>query len=298
MLLLALNAAIGMGVLWITDAAHAYAPWETDSILEVMPRNAEYGCVILGTSHAYALSRFRENHRELQQALGMTVFNMGLPAAGGVRPARLFFEEFLARGNRAENLVYFVEPFVFFAPDANDNHKFVHYEPARPGFLWRLVKDGYPWRRIFAYVRSKFEAPWLLQKPEVMIAHDAVVTPPIDPVRVSARLDSLYWEGMEPAAFRRYAPDLRRIVAEAHDAGMRVYLIAPPTLLGHEPGRAMLEDYVNSLRKDFPLTWRDFTSAMPIPQYFYDLDHLNTAGVGHFANTLLAPLLHNEDARP
>jgi hypothetical protein len=297
-LFMVVNVLAGIAVLWAVDAAHAYRPWETDSLLEVMPHDSDVGCVILGTSHAYALSRFRENHRILEEALGMEVFNMGLPAAGGVRPARLFFEEFIARGNRAKNLLYLIEPFVFYAPEANDNHKFVHYEPVRPGFLLRLVRDGYPWRRVFAYVRSKFEAPWLLQQPETMIAHEGMVSTPIDPARVEARIATLYWEGQERAAFRRHAPELERIIARAAAAGMRVYLVAPPTLLGHEPGMAVLEDWITTLAGRYTFTWRDHTHAMGAPAYFYDLDHLNTRGVGYYAGQFLAPLLHDGEETP
>ena len=289
---LAINLAVAAVYLTAVDCAHHYEPWETDSILEVMPRSTHFGAVILGTSHAYTLSRFRDNHQLLEKELGMSVFNMAIPAAGGARPSRLYLEEFLARGNTAEYLLYFVEPFVFFSPGDNDQHKFVYYEPLRPGFLLRLIRDAYPWPRIFTYMRSKFSAEWLFQKPELMIRHDYRLTGPIDPERVRKRLDSLYMEGMSNENFLHYSKELRRILLKAVNAKMGVYLLPPPTLIGHEPGMPSMEAFINQLQREFPsVTYRDLTFAIPEPEYFYDLDHLNTHGVEHVARDLIAPLL-------
>lgn len=292
--LLAINGVIAVLFLAAVDATHRYEPWETDSVLEVMPHRTKYGAVILGTSHAYLLSRFRDNHAILERELGDHVFNMALPAAGGARPTRLLLEEFLARGNTADRLIYFIEPFVFFSPGDNDQHKFVYYEPLRPGFLLRLIRDGYPWQRVFTYVRSKFSLEWIGQRPEVMMRHDYQLSPPIDPERVRKRLASLYLEGISNDTFNKYAQELRRIVETATGAGMRVYLLPPPTLIGHEPGMPQLEKFIEALADDHSFVYRDLTFSITEPRYYYDLDHLNTMGVEHLAGDLLLPIINGD----
>lgn len=289
--LAAINGVIAVLFLVAIDVMRQYEPWETDSVLEVMPHRTNFNAVILGTSHAYLLSRFRDNHAILERELGGRVFNMALPAAGGARPTRLLLEEFLARGNSAERLIYFIEPFVFFSPADNNQHKFVYYEPVRPGFLLRLIRDGYPWQRVFTYVRSKFSLEWIGRRPEVMVRHDYQLSPPIDPERVRKRLASLYMEGMSSDAFNTYAQELRRIAETAAAAGMRVYLLPPPTLIGHEPGMPQLEKFIEELADRHTFVYRDLTYAIPEPRYYYDLDHLNTMGVEHLARDLLLPIL-------
>ena len=290
-LLVAVNAALGIALLAAVDAGHRYAPWETDSLLEVMPRDTHFGLVILGSSHAYILSRLEEHHAILERELGMAVMNLALPTGGGIRPARLFLEQFLAQGNRADHVLICADPFVFFGTGPNDQHKFVYYEPLRLSFLWRLVRDGYPLRRIFVYVRSKFSWDWLMQHAEPMTNQPLALTGPIDAQRVALRIDSLYTEGLNATTFAHYAPELDRILADCQRADAAAHILVMPTLLGEEPGAEAMTAYVSSLQDRFAFTFDDLANAMPHPAYYCDLDHLNTAGVQHFVHTYLKPLM-------
>lgn len=287
------NAVIGLAVLAGVDFRHAYRPWETDSLLEVIPRNEFFDLVILGSSRAYTLSRFRDNHRALERTLGMRVLNLALPTGGGPRPARLFFEHFLARGNQTKVVVYFVAPFVFFDDGPNDEHKFVYYEPLRPSFLFRLFTDGYPWRRIFIYIRSKFSWDALTQQPEPLIRQTFALRG-IDPERVKMRMETLYPKGLREDLFERYAPELRRILEDCRNHGCRVHLVIAPTLLGPEPGATRIAAYIASVQAEFGCTFDDFSQAMPDPAFFYNLDHMNTAGVEQFVQKLLKSVLNEE----
>src|SRR5690606_36410579 len=120
-------------LLYIGLALHAatlhMANWETDARLLNMPSNASRDYVFLGSSHAYLLSRFRDNAEQTESILGGRVENLAMPSGGGLRPARLYLEEFLARGNRTREVIYFLDPFVFYSPGPNDQHKFVYFEP-------------------------------------------------------------------------------------------------------------------------------------------------------------------------
>jgi len=295
--LTAANMAIGLVILAGVDLGHEYQPWETDSLLEIIPRNESFDLVILGSSRAYTLSRFKDNHLALERALGMRVLNLALPTGGGPRPARLFFEHFLARGNQTKTVLYCIAPFVFFDDGPNDEHKFVYYEPLRPSFLLRLLADGYPWRRIFVYIRTKFSWAALTQPPEPLIRQTAALAA-IDSERVKMRIKTLYPKGLREDFFTRYAPELRRVLEDCRNHGCRAHLVIAPTLLGPEPGAARITAYIASLQAEFGCTFDDFSQAMPDPAFFYNLDHMNTAGVEQFAQKLLKPVLNFSTGAP
>ena len=289
--LLAGNAILGAGLLAAHRATLDYAPWETDSLLLTMPRETLVDTVVLGTSHAYYLSRSHYNHALTEAALGETV-NLALPAGGGVRPASYYLAEFYARGNEAKRLVYLIEPFVFFSSGPNDAHKFVYFEPFNVRFAARLAADGYPARRLFTYLRSKFTWHWWAQT-AAPLGREArrLGADDVDAMRIAQRIESLYTEGLSPAAFARYRPYLGRILALANAHGTTVYLASPPTLLGHEPGQAQLVHALEQLAGEYAFTYRDFTDAMPAPRWYYNLDHLNSVGMAHFLERFLAPYL-------
>ncbi len=289
--LVAGNALLGAAVLSLHRATLDYAPWETDSLLLTMPRDTVVDTVVLGTSHAYYLSRSQYNHALTEAALGQTV-NLALPQGGGVRPASYYLAEFYARGNEAKRLVYIIEPFVFFSSGPNDAHKFVYFEPFDLRFAARLAADGYPARRLFTYLRSKFTWHWWSQSAEPLGRETRRLTADdVDDARIAQRIESLYTEGVSPATFARYRPYFERILELADAQGTAVYLASPPTLLGHEPGQPQLAQALDTLAGAHDFSYRDFTDSMPDPRWYYNLDHLNSAGMAHFLEVLLAPYL-------
>jgi hypothetical protein len=297
---LALLAVLSAAVVWSVLALHAttldFKAWETDTRLLTLPYEATHDYVLLGSSHAYLLARFRDNAALTESILGGSVVNLAMPSGGGLRPARLYLEEYLARGNRAKEVIYFLDPFVFFSPGPNDQHKFVYFEPLQLRFLARLIADGYPPRQIFTYVRSKLSYNWLFQTPEPLLAHTGTVDATTHtPERVAQRMDSLYMDGMEEHHFLRYAEELERIMAHCEAHGMRLSLVTMPTLLGPEPGAARMQAWLAEAQSRHTFRTVDFVDALPDGKWFYNLDHINTAGVEQFLHTVLKPWL---DARP
>lgn len=295
--LLALNGALALVLLSAHRSTLDYAPWETDSVLLVMPEDKPFGLAILGASHGYLLSRFRENHQILQDTVNRRCFNMAMPTGGGLVPARLYLDTFYDRGNTAEQVVYFLDPFVFYSAGANDAHKFVYFEPFEPRFLWRLIREGYPPRRILTYVRAKFSYAWLTQEPAPLIAHPHALTPAdVAPERIARRIETLYLEGRQEDIFQRYAPEFLRIAGRCRREGSRFVVIIPPTLLGPEPGAAHVLAWLAEKRAELGFELHNLVNAMPEPRYYYNLDHLNTAGVAHFCQVYLAPILDGSGA--
>jgi hypothetical protein len=292
LLFLALNALAAVAFLKVHESTLHYQPWETDSILLVMPEDTHRDVVMLGTSRAYLFSRFQENHAIMESMLGRSVFNMALPQGGGIKPARFYLESYVEADNSADDLVYFLDPFVLFSTGANESHKFVYFEPFRFRFLAKLVANGYGYRRIVTYIRSKFGRPWLRQQPELLLHHTAHYPPElVTPDRIRQRLDSLYYDGMQDAVFTRYTAEFQRIVALCRAHNIRLTVAIAPTLLGPEPGHARMLAWLEKSAAEYGFRVYDWVNAMPDYTRFYNLDHMNRDGVETFMRDFLRPAL-------
>ena len=293
---LALNAVLAVAVLKVHDATLHYQPWETDSILLVMPEDTHKDLVFLGTSHAYLFSRFKENHDVTEAALGRTFFDMALPQGGGVVPARFYLETYWESGNTAGRAVYFLDPFVLYNVGANERHKFVYFEPFQFRFLSKLIWNGYGHKRIISYIRSKFSRAWLLQRPEPLTHHTAHTREDwVNPDRIALRMKSLYTDGISDEVFATYTAEFERIVrlCEAHHTPLSVVVL--PTLLGPETGDAAMMAWLKDLQQSHSFDVHDWVNAIPDYTKFYNLDHLNLAGVKMFMRDFLRPMLDADD---
>jgi hypothetical protein len=291
-LLLLINAAACVVVLSLHARQLDFAPWETDSVLLPMPRNTAYGVAILGSSHAHIMGRSIDNHFLCESVLETSVSNMASPFGGGLTPARLYLERFFERGNHAEEVVYFLDPFVFFSPGLNETHKFVYYEPLDLPLLGKLVQNRFPSRRILTYVRSKFSWDWLTRGPELVGAQFlGLKSEDILQENIQGRIDSLYDKSLGKKHFRKYRGELEGIAALCRAQGSRLRLMTPPTLLGPEPGAETMHAWIAAQKDALGVTSHDFVDAMPDPKFYYDLDHLNTRGLEHFLRNYVKPAL-------
>lgn len=287
-----LNGLLALLVLYAHAATLTKVPWETDSVLLTMPQSAHRDLVLLGTSRTYLFSRFEEHHAAMESALDRTVFNMALPQGGGVTPARFYLERYFEIGSTTDRVMYFLDPFVLYSEGANTNHKFVYFEPFQVRFFGKLVANGYPYRRIITYGRSKFSAAWLFQRPEPLVHHIApIAEEEVTAERIALRLDSLYPDGTPGPVFESYTAEFERIVAlcEANDTPLTV--IVPPTLLGPEPGQEAMMSWLKGLVKEGRLDVYDWVNVMPDRTKYYNLDHMNLGGIETFMNGWLRPLL-------
>jgi len=289
--LLALNLGLAVVALATVGGARDYAPWQTDSIFEGNDLREPYDIIVLGTSRAYALSRFRLHHEYLEDALGANVLNAALPTGGGIKPAAAYLEELLASGVRPECVLLALDPFVLYNIGSNEHHPFVEQEPFRWSFWLRLASMGFEWRRLAAYPRSKFGRSWLQREAAPLIGHARSVDA-IDREIVERRMQSLYVDGVQPSVFERYADYVNRIAETCREADARLEIVFLPTLLGHEPGHARTLERASLLAQSSArVRVHDWTNVLRDRTLFYDLDHLNTRGVRWLADERLAPLL-------
>ena len=291
-LIMMVNVGAGLAVLALHDARLKYTHWETDSVLLTTPRNTAFDVAFLGSSHAYLFSRLQKNHEVTERVLGLRLFNLGLPTGGGIRPARFMLENFHERGNTVKQVVYFLDPFVFFSTGANDSHKFIYFEPLQFPFLKKMILDRYPLRSILTYIRSKFTYDWFFQHAEPLEEQTyALDAQAVQEARIHARMDSLYGDGLREENFLRYAGEMKKIIDYCKANGMVLHVIVPPTLLGPEPGAARMFAWLEEQKKAGGLDVRDCSGALPDPKYYYNLDHLNTAGVERFMRDCVKPVL-------
>jgi hypothetical protein len=274
-----LNTVLGIVALCAVGWGRPMETWETDSVLLGNRLDASYDYVLAGTSRTYFMSRARANHEALESALSGRVLNIGLPTAGGIKPAYTYLDYVLRQGVQPETLLLCLDPFVLYGEGWNENHKFVYFEPFRPGFLAQIIRDRYPWRRIFVYIRSKFSMDWLQSGPEPLDRFKAEVPTMPAPEHVQKRMANIYQEGVKPELFARYSPWLEAILTRCESAGIAVHIITLPTLLGPEPGQEATEQFLHSLKERHDFTYHNWVDALQRPEYFFDLDHLNTRGV-------------------
>ena len=296
-LFFALNATLAILILQLHANTLTTLPWETDSILMTMPRDSHTDLVFLGTSRTYLLSRFQEHHTMTEAALGRSLFNMALPQGGGITPARFYLESFWEQGNTTDRVIYFLDPFVLYSAGANDNHKFVYFEPFRLSFLAKLIRNRYPYHRIITYIRSKFSAAWLLQKPKPLVHHTAAI-PESDYTaeRIALRLNSLYPDGLPEDVFATYTAEFKRIVELCEQHNTPLTVIVAPTLLGPEPGHESMMAWLHTLEKERGIDVHDWVNAMPDRTKYYNLDHMNLSGIERFMRNFVRPMLDKSDA--
>lgn len=288
-LLLSLNALAGLIALACLGRGHALNPWETDAKLEGFRFDQPHDLIILGTSRAYTLSRYEANHKALEKGLNAKVLNLAMPAAGGVKPAWTYLRHALDRGVRPKAVLIALDPFVFFSEACNEQHKFVYYEPFELAFFCALVSDAYPWRRIVTHVRHKFTLEWILRKPSPLPRFDAALGSLPDEEHIARRMDSLYLEGLSSETIAHYGRYLGKILERCQREGIIAHAMLMPTLLGEEPGAAAFDELLIRLGEDYAFTQSNLVDAMPSPEFFYDSDHMNAAGVEHFVSGYLAP---------
>jgi len=295
-LLLLLNGVIGLAMLAAVDSRYDFEQYETDSILLSTPKDTHFGLVILGTSRARLLTRIRCNYELIERELGVEVLNLAVPFGGGVVPEKMFLRTFFDRGNDADTMIFFLDAFMLFSPQPNRRHRFVNYEPLRPGLLWQLLTNDMPAERILAYLDSKFTYRWFTQKPGLVECdHQVIPGGQVDAGKVRERHESLYFEGLSEDFLGKYARVLEEILSMAEDNGCRVIIAFPPTLLGEQPGTPRLLEELDRLGERHEFEVHDFTDAVLDPRLYSDYDHLNSEGVEVFVTQYLRPVLSDVD---
>lgn len=267
---------------------------ETESNLLVMGAGEHYGLALLGTSRGRVLSR-DGNHRMLEDALGCRVINLSKGGGGGLMPAELHLSNFYHRGNRADHVIYLVDPWVFFSPINNENNTFfLRDEPFEIFILYKLIAEGYPSERIAAYLQmiavtdwaavSRYAAPGLTQGTLQAIDGQKLI-----------KAREHYRSRYAPGGFAKYSRYVDRINALVKRHGGRITYIMLPMLIPDFPGMDQVDQKLKQVQRDQAhVAYYNFAGAMHDRIYFYDHMHFNKTGTGLFARHCLYPVLHGQ----
>ena len=265
--------------------------WETESNLLAMGENEHYGLALLGTSRGRVLSR-DGNHRMLEEILGCNLINLSKGGGGGLMPAELHLSFFYHRGNRADQVIYLVDPWVFFSPINNENNDFfLRDEPFDLFILKKLIADGYPMDRIASYLQmigvsdwaaiSRYAAPGLTEGTLKMIDEEKIT---------QAR--EHYLSKYDPNGFEKYSRYVDRINNLVLRNGGRITYIMLPMLIPDFPGMDQVDRKLRQVAaQQAHVSYYNLAETMHDKRFFYDHMHFNKTGIEYFARNCLYPVL-------
>ena len=261
----------------------------------------DYDWVILGASHAMPLD-FGGFNALMQRETGLRILNL---AAQGTGPLynRFVLEHFL-RTHRARNLLYVVDSFAFTSRAWNEDRfgdaKLIRgtpFDPAIVRLMWTYVRrDHVNCRALFDYLsgfskinnRDRFQRDAWEGEAQFDRVYRSSAT------AVAKRVAYLYPDAPAPDVLARYLQDFAGLIEIARQHGVRVTAIklpVPALFRNQLPNEAAFEAAASRVLADHAVPLRDFSTALENPNFYFDTDHLNRAGVTELFQRQLKPLL-------
>lgn len=266
---------------------YSYNSGNTESVLLAIPRNQHFDLLFMGSSRTKTISRYG-NHDVVEGILGKRIFNLGKGGGHGtVFPEQLFLRRFYEKGNSADEVIYFVDPFIFFSHERNESGYVLEDEPLDLSIWGQLLihSSQQVW---WDYFLSKLDHHWFLLKPEVLQEPTGTQGAPVDQVKEN---EIFYTEGMDQSTFLHYRKMFEETIALLQSHNTHIILIIPPMQL-HEAGKDQVLDYLRKLaQKQHDLFGqyievRDYSLEISDPKFYIDSNHLNKKGVRALAQML------------
>jgi hypothetical protein len=237
----------------------------------------------------------------LETMTASRVLNLAV-VGGGVAVNQLLLDYFLSRHD-AGTIVYLVDSFVFYSSEWNERRledaRLFHRAPFDPALARLLAGSGARWTVALDYVTgfSKINNAGRFEpdRPAEAARFDRRYRPieQVDRARIAYLYPETFDEGVKQQ-LSRYLDRFERLVAAARGRGMRVVLLRPPlpprtrALIPAEPD---FEAALGGVAARTGAELHDFSGSVDDPAMYFDTDHLNRAGVLHFFEVHLAPLL-------
>jgi hypothetical protein len=262
----------------------------------------QYDFVVLGSSHA-AVFGYEDMNARLESLTGAHIVNLSMLGAG-VDVNRLLVNDFLVE-HSTRAVVYFIDSFVFYSPQWNEERlqdvQMFERAPFDPWLAGTLLSNSATRPIGLSYLLGfpKINNPDRF-KPDVTedeaVRFNRTYTP--IPQLDRQRLDYLY-PGRNEAVALRYLADFDQLVGDLESRGVRVILVKPP--LREQwyrmlPNEGWFDDQLAPIVDAHHLEFHDFSLVNNDPSYFFNTDHLNRTGVLSFFENYLAPMLAARDA--
>lgn len=287
------NLAITAGLLWFFSGQNrdiSFKNWETESNLLVTGENEHYDIAILGTSRGRVFSR-DSNHLTMEKILGKKVVNLSKGGGGGLMPAKVHLAHFYRRGNKADHVIYFVDPWIFFCPINNENNTFfLRDEPFEITILFDLILNRFPSERIISYIQMIAVDNWKSISTYAAPGLDKLTLKAIDPVKLEEAREH-YLSLYDYDKFEHYSKFLYDINKLAKEHNSRITYVMLPILMKDFPGADMVDQTLKSISSKEGVGYYNLIDQMHDRQFFYDHMHFNNRGVAHFTKTYLESIL-------
>jgi hypothetical protein len=259
----------------------------------------DYGYVFLGASRAMPFD-FDGINQHLEEMSNTKIINLSIEG-GGILPNRLLLDYFLVE-HTTTNVVYFLDSFAFYSEQWNEKRLTdadllrAPLDPSLISVLWR-----YPWARhlIIGYVtgfnkinnENRFE-PDITEAEAARFDREYRPIPQIDRQRISF----LYPDEVDSDVLEKYLTEFERLVQFLQERDITLIIIKLPLpdrvldMLPHEVEfDAILRERLAQYQDN--INFYDFSHVSNSPEYFYDTDHLNRAGVIAFSEEFLSQIL-------
>jgi hypothetical protein len=261
----------------------------------------DYDWVILGASHAMPLD-FGDFNALMQRETGLRILNLAAQGTGPVYN-RFVLEQFL-RAHHTRNLLYVVDSFAFTSRAWNEDRfadaKLIRGTPFAPA-LARLManyvrRDGVDSRALLDYLsgfskinnRDRFQRDaW-----EGEAQFDRVFRS--SATAVGQRIAYLFPDASAPDVRARYLQEFADLIEIARQNGTQVVAVklpVPALFRDRLPNEAAFDEALRRMLADRAVRLHDFSAALDSPNFYFDTDHLNRAGITESFQRLLKPLL-------
>lgn len=288
-----LNLAIMLSLLFFFSGRNRdirLKNWETESNLLVTGKNEHYDIAILGTSRGRVFSR-DSNHLTIEQILGKKVINLSKGGGGGVMPAMIHLAHFFRRGNSVDQIIYFIDPWIFFCPINNENNTFfLRDEPFEIAILKDLVINRFPSQRIISYLQMIAVDDWQSIGRYAAPGLDKLTLKAIDPLKLQEAKNH-YLGLYDYDRFNHYIKFVSDINILARENKSRITYITLPILMKDFPGAKEVDKKLKEISKKEGVGYYNFIDKMQDRHFFYDHMHFNNKGVAYFTKNYLEPIL-------
>jgi hypothetical protein len=260
--------------------------------------HAHYDSVILGASRA-AVFDYEDMNARLEQLTGSKILNLSV-VGGGLTINRLLLEYFLV-GHTTSQVVYFVDSFVFYSRQWNEDRlndvQLINRAPFDPA-LARLLLGNSATRSIgLDYILgfSKINNP---DRFKLDISEDEATkfNTAYRPVRQIdlQRIRYLYPEQVDRAVFQHYLAEFEAFVQYLKERNIRLIVIKSPIperVYRMLPNEQEFDAALGALLERYGVEFHDLSLAVNDERLYYNTDHLNRMGVLYFYDHFLGKIL-------
>jgi hypothetical protein len=267
---------------------------ESESNLLTYSENEHYQVVFLGTSRGRVLSR-DGNHEMVKKVLNRKVANLSKGGGGGLMPEEMHLYNFLKRGNKADHVIYLVDPFIFYSSINNENNNFfLKDEPFELSIFLKLLRDRYPMDKLFSYMKmitvtdwkkiSRYGAPGLTQGTLREIDKNKIE---------EAR--KYYLKEYDRKSFIAYGHVVKDINRLVKKHGGRITYIMLPLLMKDFPGLKEVDAFLRkTAEEEDGVKYYNCASCMQDKKFYYDHMHFNKTGIEYFLKGCILPVLNGK----